>query len=138
MDPCRRELIAAWSSLLDDSVSVSDVSGYIDERMSFYGSEELVQDGLQLLNDTLGMIRKGDPSAKAWSRKAHLSWQLEVAKFDEDPEAWNRARAIAYLSRTLGTIRPASGRRSLDQMSHLSTRGDAQALAGQFMLGPRP
>jgi hypothetical protein len=129
--------MGVWTGLLYKSVSRGEVRAYLDERLACYGPEEVVHDGLQLLNDTLNMMSRSEPNAVEWSRSAFHAWEIEAARFDENPEAWKRAWALHYLSKVLRGVRPDTGQRMLESMLYLITTEDAQALAEQFHLSSR-
>ncbi|AMM20391.1 hypothetical protein AX769_09825 [Frondihabitans sp. PAMC 28766] len=125
----RLELITTWEAYLGGRLSRAAARDYIDERLAFYGPEELVHDGLQLLNDA---VNAGDhASAEGKERAAvwYAAWSRECEIHDADPVAWRRRWAIAYLKRLLPKIRPASRPKAIAAFREDLTDADVESLS---------
>lgn len=129
--PFRVELIDRWSAFLDGHATDAETAQYVDLRLADYGPEELVHDGVLLLNDDRLAGRPGGSTATAsWSR--FDAWRQEVASFDADPARWNRNWAISYLERVLPGIKHERRGRFLDAMSDKLSEGDVVEIAERF------
>lgn len=115
--PYREELVAQWTAFLDGEANQARTAEFIEMRIADYGPEELVHDGLLLLNDDLNAAREGDPP----SRERFDTWQAEAEMFDDDPALWNRNWAFNYSLRVLPNLKPANRVMFLNAMrDHLS------------------
>jgi hypothetical protein len=84
----RSALHAKWEAFLAGSVSAREAGSWAQDQLADYGDEEVVHDGLQLLNDHTLRGLAATPEAKA----SYLAWLEVVRDYDADPVAWNRAR----------------------------------------------
>ncbi|KRC62649.1 hypothetical protein ASE14_02130 [Agromyces sp. Root81] len=101
---------------------------FIDVRIADYGPEELVHDGLLLLNDDLNAAREGDPT----SRKRFDAWQAEAELFDDDPALWNRNWAFNYSLRVLPNLKRATRVDFLNAMRDKLSDVDVEEITKQF------
>ena len=126
---CRQELDDLWRSFLSGVADRATVAEYIDERIADYGPDELIHDGLQLLNDDLLDSGNGKPI----SRVRHDTWLAELRVFDADPAGWNRTWALAYAEGVLPKLRPQSRRAFLKGISEKLTKEDLDDLFARFV-----
>ena len=109
----------------------AETAEYVSLRLGDYGPEELVHDGVLLLNDDLRAARS-DGATTAPSRDRFEAWAQEAASFDADPLRWNRRWAVSYLEGVLPRIKPASRRRVLEALADKLDERDVLEIAERF------